>query len=199
MIPFEYPTTKHTRLHGPAGYSSHESYRPWLRDDFSFRCIYCLRREQWGRVIAEFAIDHFFPVSRRPEQDTIYENLVYSCSSCNSRKSDADLPNPSDTLTSNAIEVREDGNIEGQTDDARRIIRLLYLNRAKEKEFRKQWIEILRLAAAINPELYRKLMGYPEDLPDLSVLRPPDGNSKPEGIEQSHRKRRERGELPETY
>ena len=42
-------------------------------------------------------------------------------------------------------------------------------------------------------------MGFPEDLPDLSELRPPDGNSRPEGVAQSYSALRERGELPETY
>lgn len=42
------------------------------------------------------------------------------------------------------------------------------------------------------------LFDYPADLPDLSRLRPSDGNSRPQGIAQSHHTRRLRGELPET-
>ncbi|MCY2988962.1 MAG: hypothetical protein NTY19_13985 [Planctomycetota bacterium] len=42
-------------------------------------------------------------------------------------------------------------------------------------------------------------MGFPEDLPDLSRLRPPEGNSRLDGVEQSYFAQRQRGELPETY
>jgi hypothetical protein len=36
-------------------------------------------------------------------------------------------------------------------------------------------------------------------LPDLDALRPPGGNTRPEGIVDSHFERRKRGELPDTY
>jgi hypothetical protein len=61
------------------------------------------------------------------------------------------------------------------------------------------WIGIVALAANGNPELYRKLMGFPNDLPDLQKLKPPDGNLRLGGIAASFYARRERGELPETY
>jgi len=50
MSAFRYTATPHVRRHGPCGYGDVESYRPWLRDEFTFRCLYCLFREQWGRV-----------------------------------------------------------------------------------------------------------------------------------------------------
>jgi hypothetical protein len=53
--------------------------------------------------------------------------------------------------------------------------------------------------AAYEPALYRKLMTFPDDLPDLATLRPPDGNSRPDGIEQSYLVRRRGATLPETY
>ena len=49
MSAFRYPAVPHARRHGPRGYADAESYRPWLRDEFTFRCVYCLFREQWGR------------------------------------------------------------------------------------------------------------------------------------------------------
>ena len=39
----------------------------------------------------------------------------------------------------------------------------------------------------------------PDDLPDLSRLCPPGGNSRLDGVEQSYFAQRQRGELPETY
>jgi hypothetical protein len=67
------------------------------------------------------------------------------------------------------------------------------------REFRELWIRIVRLAALHDPALFRRLMGYPADLPDLSTPRPPQGNTRPDGVQQSHFARRQRGELPDTY
>jgi hypothetical protein len=75
MTPFLYPSQPHVRRHGPQGYADGESYRPWLRDEFAFRCVYYLFREQWGRVVGTFTIDHFLPVSLHPEQERTYDNL----------------------------------------------------------------------------------------------------------------------------
>ena len=47
--PFVYPASPHVRRHGPMGYADHASFRPWLRDEFAFRCVYCLRRETMGQ------------------------------------------------------------------------------------------------------------------------------------------------------
>jgi hypothetical protein len=66
-------------------------------------------------------------------------------------------------------------------------------------EFRMLWIGIVALAARHNPDLHRRLMGFPDDLPDLRLLQPPGGNSRPEGLKQSALVRRERRELPVVY
>ena len=66
------------------------------------------------------------------------------------------------------------------------------------REFRRLWIDIVQLAAQYDPVLFRQLMQYPDDLPDLSLLRPPH-NTRPEGVRESFRARRDRGQLPETY
>ena len=50
--PFSYPAAAHVRRHGPQGYADYPSYLPWLRDEFSFRCVYCLLREQWGSPLS---------------------------------------------------------------------------------------------------------------------------------------------------
>ena len=68
MSAFDYPTAPHTRKHGPSGYATYAAYRPWLRDEFTFRCVYCLAREQWGRVTGEFGVDHFQPQTTSPQQ-----------------------------------------------------------------------------------------------------------------------------------
>ena len=98
-----------------------------------------------------------------------------------------------------SVRVLTTGELAGETPEAQGRIREFDLNRANYVRFRRMWIEIVELAAACNPALYRRLMGFPDDLPDLSALRPPDGNSRPERIAESHFARRQRGELPDTH
>jgi hypothetical protein len=128
MNPFRYPAAPQVRRHGPCGYADVESYRPWLHDEFAFRCGYCLFREQWGRVKAGFALDHFLPVSVHPEHQGNYDNLVYACVACNQSKGAALLPDPTQVLVDGAVRVQDDGRIEGATREARRLIRLLGLD-----------------------------------------------------------------------
>lgn len=59
-------------------------------------------------------------------------------------------------------------------------------------------MRIIELAAERDPALFRQLMGFPDDLPDLSKRRPP-ANSRPEGIQESYFARQARGELSEIY
>lgn len=196
--PFNYPPAAHVRRHGPRGYSDYESYRPWLRDEFAFRCVYCLIREMWGPVRAAYALDHFLPVVMRPDLALEYDNLLYACVSCNLGKGRQKTPNPLSILLDSDVKVGEDGRIRAKTSHARKLVELLGLNRPRLQEFRELWIQIIRLAETTDPALCRRLLGFPADLPDLSVLRPPEGNRRPDGVSQSHFARRERGDLPDA-
>jgi len=198
MIPFEYPEHPHVRRHGPQGYRQPASFRPWLRDEFSFRCVYCLRREQWDRATS-LDVEHFLPSRRFPNQRLAYDNLWFACSRCNSAKGDRLIDDPSQALLSHEAIVASDGQIIGQSAEARRIIQALRLNSAEAIHYRRLWIEIIAMAKQFAPDLLLELMAFPEDLPDLSQLRPPGGNSRPEGVAASHHTRRRRGELPATY
>jgi hypothetical protein len=199
IVPFEYPAGPHARRHGPQGYADYASYRPWLRDEFSFRCVYCLLREQWGRIRGTYALDHFLPVAVYPARETDYDNLLYACATCNAAKGARVVPDPLALLTPHGVHVAEDGTIHADDPEAARLIELLGLDSGPSAEFRMLWIGIVTLAARHAPELYQRLMGYPDDLPDLRRLRPPGGNSRPEGVAGSALYRRERGELPLTY
>lgn len=199
MTPFNYPPEPQIRRHGPKGYAGYESFRPWLRDEFSFRCVYCLRREQWGRVQSEFVLDHFLAVASHPDLATAYDNLVYACSTCNAAKNKLALPDPCKVLNASAVTVAADGTLQIRTRDALRLIRKLGLDERPATEFRALWLGITRLAKQYDPVLYRRLLGYPDDLPDLSRLRPPGGNTRPDGIEASFFRMRQQGELPATY
>jgi hypothetical protein len=198
-MPFRYPAEPVRRRHGPRGYSHYESLRPWLRDEFSFRCGYCLVREQWGKVRGVFDLDHFVPVSHDPGRQTDYDNLVYACATCNSAKHSKGILAPYEALNATDVQVLEDGRIEARSNAAREIIEAIGLESTENTEFRRDWIRIVTLARLHDRGLYTRLMGYPDDLPELSRLRPPGGNSRPEGIGESCFARRERGELAEAY
>lgn len=197
--PFLYPPRPHTRRHGPQGYADYARYLPWLRDEFSFRCVYCLLREQWGRVRGVYAIDHFLAVAHHPARIADYDNLLYACATCNAAKGAQTVPDPLAVLTGPAVRVTEDGTIHADGADAARLIERLGLDSPQSTEFRMLWIGIIALAARHDPDLHRRLMGYPDDLPDLRALRPPGGNSRPEGAARSALARRKRGELPSVY
>ncbi len=197
--PFIYPHAAHVRRHGPIGYADYASYRPWLRDEFSFRCVYCLLREQWGRVRGTYDIDHFLPVVLDAAAALDYENLLYACATCNAVKGKRRLPNPLTALTSADVYAGADGVLHARSLEAARLIERLGLNSDQSVEFRFLWIGIIALAAKRSPDLYCRLMGFPKDLPDLNKLRPPGGSSRPEGVTTSFHSQRERGELPETY
>jgi len=199
MTPFIYPPTPHVRRHGPQGYADYARYLPWLRDEFAFRCVFCLRRQQWGRAAAELEVDHFQAVAQRPELDTAYANLLLACRICNVLKADRTVPDPCLALTAATVTVDLNGTIRGHTTEARRLIRVLALDAPPATEFRVLWNSIVMLARQFDPELFQRLLGFPDDLPDLRRLRPPGGNIHPEGVEQSWYACRERGELPETY
>ena len=131
MQSYSYPAAKHARRHGPRGYFAYESYRPWLRDEFSFRCIYCLIREQWGRTLGAFDIDHFLPQVIEPNKKTEYENLVYSCARCNAVKSSQSIPDPLSVLIEGIVQVLPDGFIETTTTSAEELVEKLDLHLAR--------------------------------------------------------------------
>jgi hypothetical protein len=199
MAAFRYPDAPHVRRHGPRGYIDYGSYRPWLRDEFTFRCVYCLLREQWGRVRGIFDIEHFLPIAHHPGQSRAYHNLLYGCATCNAAKGSQLVPDPCRVLLSQDVTVGEDGRILASTPEAARVIRILGLDDAEYTEFRLLWLGIIRLAERYDPTLYHRLMGFPDDLPDLARRRPPGRNKRPEGVAESYFARRSRGALPPTY
>jgi len=194
--PFDYPSGPHVRRHGPHGYSDYSSYRDWLRDEFSFRCVYCLLRESW--VPGSFHLDHFLPVVAHPEFVTDYDNLLYCCVTCNAAKGHVRVPDPTRALVAGTVSVQADGSLLASTPESLYLIEHLGLNRPRYCEFRRLWMRIVE-ACAMNQDLLRDILGYPDDLPDLAALRPPGGNSRPGGIAGSYLARRARGELPDTY
>lgn len=185
MFPFEYPSEPHQRRHGPKGYADAASYSPWLRDEFSFRCVYCLKRETWTIRKGEFVVEHFVAQKWAPQRALEYDNLLYACQGCNLAKADQRVPDPLKYLLLNSVTVALDGTIRAKTAEARRLVQRLGLNDPVYCEYRRLIVDIVALASVADPALLRRLMAIPSDLPDLTSLRPPKGNSRPTGIANS--------------
>ena len=199
MTAYVYPAVSHSRKHAPKGYAHYRQYRPWLRDEFAFRCVYCLTRERWGKGRYGFHVDHLIPQAKDPSRILDYDNLVYACATCNSIKRDKEaIPDPCQVAYGECLKVTDDGKIEALNGHGRILIERLSLDNEENTEYRKQMLEIIRWAESQNPHRYVQLMGFPDDLPDLDTYQPPD-NSRLEGVEQSWFAKRKRGVLPETY
>ena len=185
---FDYPDPSDNRKHGPIGYTEYSRYRPWLRDEFKFRCAYCLERELWSTN--SMHIDHLVPVSKNKSLTCTYENLVYSCERCNLTKLDEEVGDPFYVMVSTQVQVDyESGEIEGCTNEAQLIIDVLDLNGPRVVSRRK------RLIQTKPEELW---FCFPDDLPPLTNLKPRD-NCRPEGKQETWYAKRKAGTLPKTY
>ena len=69
-------------------YTNYQSYKKFIREDFNNRCAYtdCLDIHFGG--YRTYHIDHVKPKSSFPDLVNSYNNLVYSCSYVNIKKSD---------------------------------------------------------------------------------------------------------------
>lgn len=201
MTGFEYPQIPHARRHGPEGYAEYESYRDWLRDEFTFRCVFCLEREVWYSRPGAFHIDHFVPTSTDPSGKCEYANLLYACATCNLAKSNIlGVPDPCRIGFGQCLRVQESGEVEALNQEGEKLIMVLQLNSPSSVRHRSRWIRNLAHLQLTYPELFAEYMGFPDDLPDL---RPPrkhvPTNHKPEAADNCYFALRERGELPPVY
>jgi hypothetical protein len=202
--PFAFRTSAPGRKHGPAGYANYREYKDWLRDEFEFRCVYCMERETWyPSAQAAFAVEHVLAQVKRPDLICNYDNLAYSCLRCNSLKEDLETLDPSRDTLSDHLYFEADGSVVPRTNEGQEFILLFHLNAAPASSVRKEklWILSLKTQYPTNPHvtmLYQKTFGYPEDLPDLTAKRP-KSNTRPDGVRSCHFVRRREGNLPEVY
>lgn len=197
---FAYPEQVPGRKHGPRGYVQYEAYRDWLRDEFSYRCGYCLMRESWLRGRFGFQIDHCIPQGQYPAGRLDYGNLVYTCPWCNQAKAGVAVPNPTQVGYGTALRVNEEGIIEARNELGRILVEGLKLDHPELTYQRRLVLRIVRLAEEKNHHaLLLRLLSYPDDLPNLRVKRPPAGNTQPEGVGACAYEKRRRKELPVIY
>ena len=121
-------TVKIRRRGNVAQQTDYQKYRNELREDFGHICGYCGKSE--AITSKGFEIDHFVPQDTAPERETDYNNLVYSCFTCNRKKSkkwptkDKDVTNdgrvgfidPATDEFDLHMQRNDDGNIQGITD-----------------------------------------------------------------------------------
>lgn len=127
-------------------YSDYTRYRPFLREDFRFRCAYCLRNEFFVGGEAGCVMDHHRPQGGpygRPDLVSVYENLYWCCNECNSLKGDT-WPSPLQYAAGRRFldpcqpdgdhelhwRVEEDGTLTPLTDVGEYTIAHLVLDRA---------------------------------------------------------------------
>lgn len=82
----------------PFHFRNYIDYRPILRQDFQYRCAYCLMHEYFLGGEAGCCIDHHRPMTgsfARPDLIVDYSNLFWCCRECNENKSNS-WPPPED-------------------------------------------------------------------------------------------------------
>jgi hypothetical protein len=199
MIGFDYPGIPYARRHGPAGYGDYGSYRDWLRDEFLFRCVYCLHREQWYKRGSTFHVEHFIPSSVNPDGKCEYSNLLYACASCNeAKKAILGLPDPCEIAFHDCLQISRDGHIRALERDGEKLIQVLRLDSDTNVRYRSLMIRTLEALRTNDPSLFQEYLSFPEDLPDLRKKHVPE-NTQPGGATNCYFALRERGELPAMY
>jgi hypothetical protein len=202
---FCHPTKPHVRRHGPCGYNPYGGFKPWLRDEFCFRCVYCLERERWyPDRAASFSADHVIPQCEAPDRICDYTNLVYACTRCNSIRRHLKFIDPTEQALGKHIRLESDALFVGLTPEGQDVIDNLRLNKSPSLQVRRNALHVLALFAS-QPEnaqvrnLYFDVFGFPEELPDLSGLKPPNGNTLPDGVNTCFFVRKKVGTLPDVY
>lgn len=203
--PFRFPDQGcEKRRHAPYGYKDFGGYKEWLRDEFDFRCLYCLTRERWERdPRMPFSVEHLAPKSANPLLKTTYSNLAYACTTCNSIRGVKDFPfDPKTESIGQHLKLKPSGEYEPLSAKGVWLRDELALNAPNLIEFRRRILYAYGRvigkypsASGIDFDLFR----YPVDLRDLNKLIPPGGNDRKVGITESAFARRCRGALPEFY
>lgn len=68
----------------PGPFSDPGNYKPALRDLFQHRCAYCRTPDSRANGLEGMTVDHFLPITRRPDLRVAWRNLYYACVVCNS-------------------------------------------------------------------------------------------------------------------
>lgn len=83
---FSYPSSRHTRTESPPHYRDYSAYKPFLRKEFEYHCVYCRMPDTYLQQVDYFSVDHYRPKSIYGTLTNVYSNLYYCCKKCNDRK-----------------------------------------------------------------------------------------------------------------
>jgi hypothetical protein len=194
--------------HGPRGYTSYSSYKDWLRDEFAFRCVYCLVREKWfPSGDAAFAVEHIAPqgVVASAHLSTNYDNLVYACHTCNSRKGTNLTLNPRLNPFGTHLVVDNSGHISGITPAGKKLILQLGLEDQQLTHIRSHYLHIYNTYQNLDKQndpfvqhQYLEAFSFPRSVPDLKAKRPPR-NVRPKRVDGCYFQRFRGRLLTSTY
>jgi len=153
---------------------------------------------------ASFSGDHIIPQVEDATRIGDYGNLVYACLRCSSFKQAVRVLDPTQEGMGRHLQVEPDGSVTGLTEDGQFLVELLQLNVSSVISERLRILRILKLRQryAEDKDLEADFLAafrYPEDLPDLRTLKPPEGNRLEANKFQCFHARREAGQLPEIY
>lgn len=177
------------RRAGVTAKSTYQGYRSELSEDFGHICGYCGKKE----IVTTkgFEIDHLVPETIAPEREKDYYNLVYSCFTCNRKKSKK-WPTEDKTIMNDGkigfidpateeydlhLSRKADGNIEGLTDIGKYMCNKVF--KFGMRPIRELWLcsEILsrqaiieRKIATMSPEESREYIEINKQLKELREL-----------------------------
>jgi len=181
-VPFLYPKSQHRRRLAPGPFSRHQPYKPFLRDEFRQRCVYCRRPDSvHPHDHKSFVVEHYRPKSLFPQSSCDYGNLFYACKSCNDFKrdywprseSEPVLPNPCDHVMLNHLRF-DDGQVRAQSHHGEFTVELLQLDQEAVVQWRRLHVAQINQAAGqlkrlLKAERLMKLRNT-DDVADAQLL-----------------------------
>jgi hypothetical protein len=160
LNPFSYPKVRHVRTQTPPFYPDYRQYKPWLRIEFSFACVYC-RQSECGKPEG-FGVEHYKPKSQFPQLEREYTNLFYSCNGCNSRKGSrwfsgaSFIPNPCEHTMWEHLRFKDEV-VEPRSSSGALAAKIFDLNAPGRVALRKATIDVATTYAAKRVEAQQKL------------------------------------------
>jgi hypothetical protein len=148
---FDLAASKISRSVVPEGLP-YRAYRKYLRFDFFYSCAYCTIMESEAQAV-RMLIDHYEPVSARPELTDSYNNLMYACEPCNLRKGDICPPAEARAAGRRFFRPDEDVRLEHFEEGGIRINSITEVGR-----FTIDYVDLNRLGLRRLRELRQRLM-----------------------------------------
>jgi hypothetical protein len=160
LNPFSYPKSRHTRRLRPGPFTTYQEYKPFLREEFEKKCVYC-RMPDTMKDYEMYGVDHYRPKSLFTKLLTTYSNLFYCCNPCNRRKLEYwptrgrlkthFIPNPCDHEMFTHLRFVGD-KVQARTPAGEVAYDLLDLDDPKVVEYRRFILDLLNIYEAKRTE-----------------------------------------------